>query len=246
MLVLKGNIAKLFIVLRPCVGAIDEPPGGAHIVHFKNRTEAGRVLAERLVGYRSRPGVVYPLARGGVVLGVEIAQALALPLDLIIPRKIGHPSNPEYAIGAVTETGEVVMNEDAIEHVDRPWLERQVVAERAEARRRHELYLRDRPAVSVAGATAILVDDGIATGLTMLAAIRDVRARRPARIVVAIPVTPEDTAERLAREVDELVALDIPEFYLGAVSAYYDDFPQVSDEEVIALLKRGFVAPPPG
>ncbi len=207
-------------------------------MRFKDRSEAGKQLALALEKYRDQPAVVYGLPRGGVVLAVEIARELRLPLDLIIPRKIGHPYNPEYAIGAMSEEGEPVYNDWEIARVDRHWLENQVNSERQEARRRREQYLQGRKPLAVTGKTAILVDDGIATGLTMLAAIRDIKRRQPSRVVVAIPVAPEDTVERLLQEADEVVGVDITSHYLGAVGAYYDYFPQVSDAEVIHLMQQ--------
>jgi putative phosphoribosyl transferase len=205
-------------------------------VHFKNRVEAGRLLADALKTYAGQEGVVYPLPRGGVPLGVEISKALKMDLDLIIPRKIGHPYNPEYAIAAVGETGEPVVNQAEVDRVDQKWFQQEVDRQREESRRRREAYLHGRDPLPVEGKVAILVDDGIATGLTMKAAIQDARSRRPAKLVVAIPVVPADTARRLRDMVDDLVALDIDEYYLGAVGAYYDDFAQTTDEEVIALL----------
>jgi predicted phosphoribosyltransferase len=207
-------------------------------MRFRDRREAGQKLAQALAGYRGREGIVYPLPRGGVTLGVEIARALAMPIDLVIPRKIGHPYNPEYAICAVTEDGAPVCNEREVSQVDPRWFHKRIEEERREARRRRELYLAGRRPLPAAGKIAIVVDDGIATGLTMRAALQDVRSRQPARLIVAIPVAPKDTAERLAREVDEVVALDVSEFYLGAVGAYYDDFPQLTDDEVILLLRE--------
>ena len=205
---------------------------------FADRTDAGRQLAEALKRFRGQEAVVYALPRGGVVLGVEVAAALQLPLDLIIPRKIGHPLSPEYAICAVSEDGSRICNERETARVDPDWLEREIITQIDEARRRRQLYLEGRPPVPVEGKTAIIVDDGVATGLTMLAALRDMRKRKPARLVVAVPVTPTETAERLRRESDELVALDIPLDYLGAVGAYYDRFDQVTDAEVVALMKQ--------
>jgi Predicted phosphoribosyltransferases len=206
-------------------------------MRFQDRTEAGKRLAEALAKHRNQEGIVYALPRGGVVLGAEIAQALRMPLDLIIPRKIGHPTNPEYAICAVAENGEMVCNEREASQVDPAWLRKVFIRERKEALRRRRLYLGSREPTSAAGKSAILVDDGMATGLTMQAAIRDARTRKPARIIVAIPVAPTDTAQQLAREVDEVVALEMTDFHLGAVGAYYADFPQVTDEEVINLLR---------
>lgn len=207
------------------------------MTRFKNRIEAGRKLAHALKKYRNRDGIVYALPRGGLPLGVEIAQALHMPLDLIIPRKIGHPLSPEYAIGAVGEDGDMVCNEREVAQIDQQWFREEVKNERQESRRRRERYLGGRAPLPAAGKTAILVDDGIATGLTMRAAIRDAKHRRPGHIVVAIPVTPKETAAILRQEADDLVALDIPEFYLGAVGAYYNEFPQITDEEVVELLQ---------
>jgi predicted phosphoribosyltransferase len=207
-------------------------------MHFRDRTEAGVLLGRALARYRHCAGVVYALPRGGVVLGVEVARALGLPLDLVIPRKIGHPQQPEYAICAVGESGELACNEDEVRNVDPQWLQQTVARERDEARRRRKHYLGAREPLAIAGQTAIIVDDGIATGLTMEAAIRDLRQRKPAQIVVAVPMAPPDTVAKLAREVAEVVVLDRSEFYLGAVGAYYGEFPQVTDEAVVALLRQ--------
>jgi putative phosphoribosyl transferase len=207
-------------------------------MRFRDRTDAGRQLAAALSAkYRGRAGVVYALPRGGVPLGVEIARALDMPLDLLIARKIGHPYNREYAIGAVTETGAPVVNPRELARIDAHWFEREADAERREARRRHQAYTGGRPLTPARGKVAIIVDDGIATGLTMEAAIRATRAQQPATLVVAVPVVPADTAAHLAREVDDLVAVTVETDYLGAVGAYYDFFPQTTDEEVIDLLR---------
>lgn len=206
-------------------------------MRFRDRTDAGKKLAQALKKYQNQDGVVYALPRGGVVLGVEVARELGMPLDLLIPRKIGHPQQPEYAIGAVVENGEMVCNQKEVASLDPQWLRQEVEAERQEARRRRELYLGGRAPVSAKDKTAIIVDDGIATGLTMEVAIHDARRREPGRLIVAVPVAPPETAERLAREVDEFVLLDHSPYYLGAVGAYYDYFAQVTDDEVIALLR---------
>jgi putative phosphoribosyl transferase len=206
-------------------------------MRFRDRVDAGRQLAKVLVPkVQGEDAVVYPLPRGGVPLGIEIARALNLPVDLIIPRKIGHPYNPEYAIGAVTEHGEPVANAAEVARVDPEWYRAEVQAQREEARRRRERYLAGREPMPVEGKTAILVDDGIATGLTMRAAIEDARRRNAGRIVVAIPVAPKDTFEALEREVDTVVAVSVDKYYLGAVGAYYDVFNQLTDEEVIRML----------
>ena len=203
---------------------------------FTDRIEAGKKLAEVLWAYKRSDVVVYALPRGGVVLGVEVARMLGAPLDLLIPRKIGHPSSSEYAIAAVAEDGDIVANEEEVSRVDQVWFKKEVAHQRAEAKRRREKYLAGRPTSAVEGKTAIIVDDGIATGLTMKAAIMELKHRKPKKIVVAIPVIPADTFTVLSALVDEVVALDKPEQFLGAIGNYYKSFPQVEDEEVIALM----------
>lgn len=203
---------------------------------FKDRQDAGRQLADALSRYADTDAVVYALPRGGVVLGYEIAKKLRAPLDLVITRKIGHPSNPEYAVCAVAEDGDMVCDEAERAALDKRWLKIEAEKERQEAKRRRETYLGGRKMISAKERTAILVDDGIATGLTMLLAIREVKHQHPNRVVVAIPVVPKDTAKKIQEEADELVALSIPFSYLGAVGAYYADFRQVNDEEVLRLL----------
>ena len=208
-------------------------------MRFRDRNDAGKQLADALAEkYRDADCVVYPLPRGGVPLGMEVARTLHMPLDLIIPRKIGHPFNPEYAICAVPESGETVCNERELARVEKPWFEQRVEEERQESKRRRDRYLAGREPVPIEGKTAILVDDGIATGLTMRAAIKDAKARKAAHVVVAIPVVPQDTAELLATEVDDVVALSVDAYYLGAVGAYYDDFQQLSDEEVVQMMQQ--------
>ena len=137
------------------------------VTQFRNRADAGKRLAQALLSYRNQDGIVYPLPRGGIPLGVEIARSLNMPIDLVIPRKLGHPFNPEYAIGAVCENGGMVCNEWEVSQVDPLWFQEKVKSEREEAHRRRERYLDGRAPLPVQGKTAILVDDGIATGLTM-------------------------------------------------------------------------------
>jgi predicted phosphoribosyltransferase len=208
------------------------------MMRFRDRNHAAEELTKALAEYRDRPLVVYALPRGGVVLGKIIAADLRAPLDLLIPRKIGYPSNPEYAIAAVTETGDVVENKEEVAHIDAAWFNQEVEHQRQEARRRRERYLADRPPPDARGKTAIIVDDGIATGLTMKAAITDLKNRKPASIVIAVPVAPQETVHELEKMVDRVVALEQSLFFLGAIGAYYDTFEQVSDEEVIALLSQ--------
>ncbi len=210
---------------------------------FKNRTDAGLQLARTLTAYRGMDVVVYALPRGGVVLGAEVARYLNAPLALIIPRKIGHPLSPEYAIGAVTETGEPVWNPAELKFTNEPWRQRQVELARREAKRRRVRYQGDQPVPDGAGITAILVDDGIATGLTVIAAVRDLRKLRPAQIVVAVPVAPEDVPREIIESADDIVVLELPAKFLGAIGAYYRNFDQVSDEEVRQLMNAYRPAP---
>jgi len=203
---------------------------------FKDRKDAGIKLAKALEKYMGEDVIIFALPRGGVPLGFEIAKKLAAPLDLIITKKIGHPMNAEYAICALAEEGSPVCNTAEVNNVDPGWLEEETKRVRREIKRRREKYLGEITTHSVAGKTAIIVDDGIATGLTMIAAIEEIKSRKPKRLVVAIPVTPYDTAQKLKAIADDLVSLDIDEHYLGAVGAYYEDFSQVEDSEVISLL----------
>jgi predicted phosphoribosyltransferase len=204
---------------------------------FLDRTDAGQKLARALTAYKGQPVVVYALPRGGVVPGVEVARYLEAPLDLIVIRKIGHPLQPEYAIAAVAEDGYMVGNPDEIAALDQRWLDRATAAQLREAQRRRRVFLQGRRPVAVAGKIAIIVDDGLATGLTMLAAIREIRKRGPRKVVVAVPVAAAETAARLRDEVDDLVILYVPEGLFGAISVFYQQFEQVSDDEVIALMK---------
>lgn len=210
---------------------------------FSDRTDAGRRLATLLAKYQTQQGVVYALPRGGVIVALEVARLLGWPLDLVIARKIGHPAQPEYAIAAVTEAGEIAANAREVDRVDPQWFERAVAAQRAEASRRHQVYLGKRQAPDVRDKVAIVIDDGIATGLTVRAALMALRARQPSRLVLAVPVAPADAASDLSDLVDEIVAVDLPHSFLGSVGNYYRDFHQVSDEEVIAALGEAVPAP---
>lgn len=207
-------------------------------MHFKDRKEAGKMLADALTEYKTEDTVVYALPRGGVVLGAEVASRLHAPLDIVIPRKVGHPDQPEYGVCAVTEDGHLVCSKQEISRLDPSWLTAEVQKQQAEAKRRFDEYLVEHSMAQVDGKTAIVVDDGVATGLTMLAAIEEIKDRGPKKVVLAAPVIPSDVADRLKRYVDELVALDIPAVYLGAVGAYYDKFDQVEDKEVTKLLNK--------
>jgi len=204
---------------------------------FNDRKDAGIRLAEALGKYMGEEIVVFALPRGGVVLGAEIAKRLGAPLDLILTKKLGHPMNPEYAICGIAEQGEPICNSFELARVDPVWFQDELKRIRNEIERRRKEYFGEVRACDVEGKTAIIVDDGIATGFTMMAAISEIKKRKPKQVVVAIPVTPYDTAQALQTMVDDLVSLDIDRDYLGAVGAYYRDFSQVEDSEVISLLK---------
>ncbi len=206
-------------------------------MRFANRTDAGRRLAARLASYAGSHPLVLAVPRGGVVVGYEVARALAAPLDVIIPRKLGAPFNEELAIGAVTETGEPLLDRSAIARlgVERDYVEREIARQREEIRRRTERYRAGHPAPDPAGRPVIVVDDGVATGFTITAALRAVRARGPSRLVLAVPVAPPETLVRLEREVDHLVCLAAPEPFF-AVGQFYEVFDQTTDEEVVHLL----------
>ncbi|MCU1335606.1 MAG: putative phosphoribosyl transferase [Bryobacterales bacterium] len=207
---------------------------------FRDRVEAGQVLAQRLkrLGINSDP-VVLALPRGGVPVGFEIAQALHAPLDVLLVRKLGVPGQEELALGAIASGGFRVLNKNLIEQLGLPpsVIDGIAARERQEIERRERLYRGDRPPLPVAGRTVILVDDGLATGATMLAAARAVRAQAPKKIIVAVPVASREACEELRRQVDEAVCAETPDpFY--AVGAWYEDFSQTSDDEVRELLER--------
>ncbi len=194
------------------------------------------MLAMKLRHLRKEKPIVYALPRGGVIVAAPVAQALNAPLDLIIVRKIGHPANPEYAVCAVTESGELLCNEEERKQFDAAWFREETKRGREEAARRRSTYL-ERASLPPTGRTAIIVDDGVATGLSVSLAVREVRKGNPRSIVVAVPVAPADIAQVLALEADECVILEVAKPFLGAIGSYYDDFGQVSDAEVIAALR---------
>lgn len=214
---------------------------------FADRHEAGRLLADRLLRFKEARPVVLALPRGGVPVGFEIARALAAPLDLVLVRKLGAPGQPELAIGALAlgEEAEFVTDPELLAALDVPpaALEAIKARELREIERRRTLYLGERKPVPVAGRTAILVDDGIATGATMRAALAATRKRKPARLVLAVPVAPPDTIARLSAEADEIVCLAEPRSFL-AVGQFYRTFTQLEDREVLDLLalSRQFAA----
>jgi putative phosphoribosyl transferase len=210
-------------------------------MRFLNRSEAGRMLAKKLRDYRARKPVVLALPRGGVPVGYEIAKAFDAPLDVVLVRKLGVPFQPELALGAIVggEPPEIVVNEDIRAALEMPdsYLAEATATQLKEIERRRRLYLAGRPPLAVDGRTAILVDDGLATGATMLAALRATRRRNPAAVVAAVPVGPPDTIARLKAEADEVICLHVP-YMMGGVGQFYRDFAQVDDATVAALLKE--------
>ena len=205
---------------------------------FSDRASAGRTLAERLQTPRGRgEALVLALPRGGVPLAAEVARALDAPLDLLLVRKLGAPGQAELAMGAIASGGVQVLNPDVISALgisDRT-IDRVAEVEGAELERRTRAYRGDRPPPRITGRQVILIDDGLATGATMRAAVAAVRAKKPARLVVAVPVASAEAIELLQPAVDELVCLATPEPFL-AVGRWYASFPQTSDDEVRALL----------
>lgn len=205
---------------------------------FQDRAEAGRLLAEKLQAYGNDPyGLILALPRGGVSVGYELALALHLPLDVFITKKLGAPDNPEYAIGALSETGAVHLNREAVEAFDlsQADLAALIGAAREDILRRQERYRNGLPPPAVAGRTLILVDDGMATGATFFATIEALSKLSPRRLVAALPVAPQDNVSLLRSRVDDAVILASPEPFM-AVGYHYHSFPQVDDAQVLAFL----------
>ena len=207
---------------------------------FADRVEAGRELAAGLREYAGRDDVVVlALPRGGIPVAFEVARELGAPLDVILVRKLGLPEQPELAMGAIASGGVRVLNDEVVRAtaVSPEEIEEVAAREGEELARRERLYRGERPPPAIEGKVAILVDDGLATGSTMLAAIGALRRQRPARIVVAAPIAPPETCEELRREADDVVCVRTPEPFL-AIGAWYERFPQVSDDEIRNLLAR--------
>lgn len=213
---------------------------------FEDRVDAGRRLAAVLQPRAFVDPVVLALPRGGVPVAAEVARALKAPLDLLLVRKIGAPGQPELAIAAVSDGAEPVVEFDeetmSMSGATREDVMREVPGQLAEIERRRQLYLKGRAPLPVKGRTVLLVDDGIATGTTVRAAIRALKARGPARLVLAVPVAPASELPRLRGEVDELVCLVAPAWF-GAVGAHYRRFGQTSDDEVVALMETATWVP---
>lgn len=210
--------------------------------YYRDRHDAGRQLAEQLSRYQDKPNVsVLALPRGGVAIGYEVAQALHAPLDVFVVRKLGLPGHEEYAMGAIASGGIRVMNPLPGITVPPEALAAVLVKEQTELIRREQLYRAQRPPIQVAGRTVILVDDGLATGATMRAAAVAIRQQHPQRLVVAVPVGARDSCESLRDIADEIVCPAMPEPF-HALSLWYDQMPQASDDEVRALLQKAWQA----
>jgi putative phosphoribosyl transferase len=205
-------------------------------MRFADRAEAGRSLADALERFRDDDAVVLAIPRGGVVVGAEVARHLGAPLDVVVPRKIGAPGNPELGLGAVAY-GVRVLDEALISRlgVTASYVEEETRRQIGEIQRREHVYRGDRSATPVRGRPAIVVDDGIATGGTAVAALRWTRSQKPSRVVLAVPVAPRATVRRMQREADDVVVLATPEPFL-AVGEWYAHFDQTSDDEVVRLL----------
>jgi putative phosphoribosyl transferase len=206
---------------------------------FEDRRDAGRRLAGKLSRFEDERTVVFALPRGGVPVGYEISRFLGAPLDVFVSRKLGAPGQPEFGIGAVAAGGVRVLNEDVVRRLGIPddYVQKITAQELAEVGRRLRYFRGERPETEVGGRTAILVDDGLATGVTARAAVQALRLRKPRRLVLAAPVCAAQTADVLLRTVDDLVCLESPSD-LGAIGFWYRNFEQTSDEEVVELLER--------
>jgi putative phosphoribosyl transferase len=206
-------------------------------MYFIDRLEAGEKLSDQLKQYSGDKNcIILGLPRGGVVTAYEVSKRLHLPLDIICPRKIGAPFNPEYAIGAVTETGKFFSNSEAAGlPISAEYLQEAIRKETEQAKRRLQVFRVGMSPRNLKDKTVILIDDGLATGLTMKAAISSVRDEKAKKIVVAVPVSPRETLMELKRLVDEVVCLSSPAFF-QAIGQFYQDFRQVEDEEVIEIM----------
>ncbi len=205
---------------------------------FKDRKEAGKLLASEL-SYLKDNSVIIAIPRGGVVIGAEVAKELKLPLTIIVPRKIGAPDNPELAIGAVAGAGSTFLNERIIKTlgVTKEYLDDEIRHQVEEIKRRENSYLKGKKSLSIKGKTAILVDDGLATGATATVAVRALKEQNPEKVILAVPVAPEESKLMLEKEADEVIVLQTPAMFY-AVGQFYQFFEQTTDEEVKELLEE--------
>lgn len=203
---------------------------------FNDRIDAGKQLAKRLLHYKDN-AVVVAIPRGGIVTGKQIADELNAELDIVIPRKIGAPGNPELAIGAIAGKEGVLLNMEIINElrVSDEYIKKVILEERKEIERRESSYRQGKRKIRLEGKNCILVDDGLATGFTARAAIAELKTNKPSRIILAIPVAPKQTIKDLEKEVDEIACVHVPDFFF-AISQFYYNFEQVSDHEVVSIL----------
>ena len=206
---------------------------------FHDRVDAGRRLAAALAEFKGEELVILGIPRGGVVVASEVAKALGAPLDIVVTRKIEAPGEPEYALGAVTQEGEVIMDRQAAESLGatKEYLDAQVMKKRAEVNERMRKFRGDAPYLDLEGKVVVIVDDGIATGRSVAAAVMSVKKRRPKKIVVAVPVAPKDAVETLTGDGTRVVCLETPGPFL-AIGEFYGVFDQVDDKEVKQILDR--------
>lgn len=207
---------------------------------FYDRVEAGQKLVKELLQYQDRQSViVLGMPRGGVITAAQIAQKLNCPLDIIVARKIGAPGNPEYAIGAVAQKGDPILNEELIGtgNITPDYLDQTISIQRAEIKRRLAQYRKGKPHLNLLGKSVILVDDGIATGMSILAAINQIKTMGAKKIVLAVPVIPFENIGKIKKEIDELIYLEAPRIFF-AVGQFYNHFEEVTDEEVKKLLTK--------
>lgn len=206
---------------------------------FRDRVEAGKKLAETLKGFRGKDVVVLGIPRGGVVVASEVAKALGAPLDIVVTRKIEAPGEPEFALGAVTQEGDVIMDRQAAESLgaSSSYLDDQIRKKKEEVDDRMQRLRGEKPYPELAGKVVLIIDDGIATGSSVSAAVMSVKKRKPKEIVVAVPVAPKDAVETLAEDGTKVVSLDTPGPFL-AIGEFYRNFDQVDDTEVIRILRQ--------
>ena len=210
---------------------------------FKNRIEAGKKIAQKLISYKNNKNIlVLGLPRGGIILANEIAKKINSQLDIIVPRKIGSPYDPEFAIGAITEEGEAFLNKDIINNynISKEYIDKEIIKEKKEAKRRLKIYRGNKKLIDYKDKIIILVDDGIATGSTILAAIFSIKKFKPKKIIVAVPVLSRDIINIIKKEVDKLIYLEAP-FFFEAIGSFYEEFEQTSDKEVKGIMKNYIV-----
>jgi putative phosphoribosyl transferase len=209
------------------------------MAYFADRVDAGKRLASVLAVFKDKDAIVLAIPRGGIVVGFEIAKAVNLPLDVIIPRKIGAPDNPELAIGAMTEDGTTILDNNLVTYLDvsDEYIKEESNRQKVEIERRLKMYRQNEPYPILKNRHVIIVDDGIATGSTMKAALASVKNRGAKTVTIVVPVGPPSTIEELKKQADKVVCLYTPE-YFQAIGQFYEDFNQTTDEEVIQLLRQ--------